>query len=259
MEVTFIGEIVQSVERALTILEVIAEYNNGLGITEISERVDLHKSTIHRLLSTLVYKGYVVQDPETLKYRTTLKLYEIGYKRLANSDILTVSKPYTTKLMELTNEVVHLVVRDGNDIVYIDKIEAENTITMRSAIGKRNPMYCTSAGKAILSCLDMEEVSNIWKTSKIIKKTPNTITNYDDLVKELEKIRKVGYAIDEQEDEEGIRCIGAAILNNEGKVEGAISISGPAMRITKDLIGKYGHLVKNTALQISRELGYIPK
>lgn len=219
----------------------------------------MHKSTVHRLLSTLVDKGYVVQDPVTLKYRTTLKLYEIGYKRLANVDLLTVSKPHTTKLMKLTNEVVHLVVRDGNYIVYIDKIEAENTITMRSAIGKRNFMYCTSAGKAILSCLDIEEVSRIWNSCEIVKKTPNTITNFEDLVKELEKIRKVGYAVDEQEDEEGIRCIGAAILNKEGKVEGAISISGPAMRITKDLTEKYGALVKNTALAISRELGYIPK
>lgn len=253
------AEIVQSIERALTILEIVTEHNEGLGITEISNKIDLHKSTIHRLLSTLIYKGYIVQDTETLKYRTTLKLYELGYKRVANTDILTVSKPYTKMLKEFTNEVVHLVVRDGNEIVYIDKVEAENTITMLSTVGRRNPLYCTSVGKAILSYLDMEEVVKIWKSSRIIKKTSNTITNFEDMVEELKKVKSLGYAVDEQEDEEGIRCIGAAILNKDGKVEGAISVSGPTMRIAKDLVKIYGEQVKNYALQISKELGYIPK
>ena len=252
-------EIVQSIERALTILEVVAEHNNGLGITEISNIIDLHKSTIHRILSTLIYKGYIIQDPTTLKYRTTLKLYELGYKRVANTDLLTASKPYTKMLKEFTNEVVHLVVRDGNEIVYIDKVEAENTITMLSTIGRRNPLYCTSVGKAILSYLDMEELVKIWKSSKIIKKTPNTITNLEYMVEELKQIKDLGYAVDEEEDEIGIRCVGSAILNKNGEVEGAVSISGPTMRITKDLVNIYGEQVKNCALQISKELGYIPK
>ena len=253
------AEIVQSIERALTILEIISEYSKGLGITEISNKVDLHKSTIHRLLSTLIYKGYVVQDHETLKYRTTLKLYEMGYKRLASTDILAASKPYSKMLMEFTNEVVHLVVRDGNEIVYVDKVEADNTITMLSTIGKRNYLYCTSVGKAIMSQLDIDEVVQIWKTSKIIKKTPNTITNLDEMVEELKKIRNLGYSVDEQEDELGIRCIGAPILNREGKVEGAISISGPAMRVTEDLVNIYGNQINSYAMQISKELGYISK
>ena len=252
-------EIVQSIERALTVLEIVAEYNAGLGITEISNRIDLHKSTIHRLLSTLIHKGYIIQDPVTLKYRTTLKLYELGCKRVENTDILTASRPYTKKLMEFTNEVVHLVVRDGNEIVYIDKVEAENTITMLSTIGRRIPLYCTSVGKAILSQLDMEEVVKIWRTSNIIRKTPNTIINLEDMVEELTKVRNLGYAVDEEENEEGIRCIGAAILNKDGDVEGAISISGPIMRVTEDLINIYGEQAKNYALQISKELGYIPK
>lgn len=251
------AEIVQSIERALVILEIVSDYIDGLGITEISNRVNLHKSTIHRLLSTLIYKGYIIQDPETLKYKTTLKLYELGYKKVAKADILTASKPYTRMLKTFTNEVVHLVVRDGNEIVYIDKVEAENKITMASTIGKRNALYRTSVGKAILSYLSIEDIVKIWKESTIIKKTPNTIDNLDQMIEELHKVKKLGYAVDEEEDEIGIRCIGAAILNKDGIAEGAISISGPTTRITKELVSIYGEQVKNYALQISKELGYI--
>ncbi len=249
-------EIVQSVERTLTIVELLSDYNDGLGITDISNGVELHKSTVHRLLGTLIYKGYVTQDTDTNKYRLTLKFYEIGNKRVENIGILEASKPYTKALMQSINEVVHLVVRDGIDIVYVDKVEANNTIRMASRIGKRCPMYCTSVGKAMLANMSDLEVSKIWAQSEIIKLTDNTIVDFDELKKALEIIKNDGYAEDDEENEIGVRCIGAPVFNREGGIEGAISVSGPAVRVTKDKVKEIAEEVKKYAMLISNELGY---
>lgn len=250
------GEIVQSIDRALSILEVLADYSKGLGVTEISEKVNLHKSTVYRLLSTLIYKGYIVQDSETNKYKVTFKLYELGNKKLKDIDLLSASKHYTKKLMESVNEVVHLVIREGNKIVYIDKVEANNTIRMESTIGRRSPMYCTSVGKAILAYFPDEEVKNIWNISKIEKLTKFTITEFEEMIKELSRVREKGYGIDNEENEIGVRCVGAPIFNRYGEIEGAISVSGPTLRVKeKDVEGIAKEVIKYANL-ISKELGY---
>ncbi len=250
-------EIVQSVDRALTILELLAEHNEGLRIIEISKEVNLHKSTVHRLLGTLIHNGYVRQDLENNKYKVTLKLFELGNKKLEDMDILNVSKTYLESLMESLNEVVHLVIRDENEIVYIDKVEADNTIRMASNIGRRGPLHCTSVGKAMLAYMSDEEVKSIWNNSKIEKYTPNTITDFNVLKKELEIIKEKGYSVDDEENEVGVRCIGAPIFNRFGKVEGGISISGPSIRITKGRVEDMAKEVIKYAKMVSRELGYI--
>ncbi|NLI66557.1 MAG: IclR family transcriptional regulator [Tissierellia bacterium] len=250
------AEVVQSVDRTLSILELIANYNEGLSIKDISESLDLHKSTVHRLLGTLIYKGYVIQDPVSNKYMITLKLYELGAKKIESLDILKASKRFTKELMREFNEVVHLVIRDGNDIIYIDKVEADNTIRMASNIGRRSPLYSTSVGKAMLAFMDEEEVRRIWEISEIKKFTEKTVTDYEELYRELDKIRSLGYAEDDEENELGVRCIGAPVFNYRGEVEGAISISGPTLRITKDRVEEIAKSVMKYANLISRELGY---
>lgn len=249
-------EIVQSVERALSILEVLSDYSEGLGVTEISEKVDLHKSTVYRLLSTLIYTGYVVQDMESNKYKITLKLFELGSKKIEDMDLLTASKPYTKKLMESLNEVVHLVIKDENDIVYIDKVEADNPIRMASTIGKRSPLYCTATGRAILAYLPKEEVIKIWENSKVEKRTENTITDFKALVNQLELIREKGYAVDDEENEPGVRCVGAPVFNRFGQIEGAISVSGPSNRVTEDMVEDIAKEVIKCAELISKEIGF---
>lgn len=249
-------DVVQSVDRALSILEVLSEYNQGLGVTEISDKIGLHKSTVHRLLGTLIYKGYVTQDAESNKYKITLKLFELGNKKVEDMDILTASKPYTKELMEKVNEVVHFVIREGNNIVYIDKVEVDNTIRMASTIGRRSPLYCTAVGKAILAQLSDKEVEKIWNSSKIEKLTEFTITDLEEMRRELEKVRRKGYAIDNEENELGVRCAGAPIFNRFGKVEGAISISGPTIRVTECKVKEFAKEVVKYAGLISKELGY---
>ena len=249
-------ELVQSVDRTLTILEVLSDYNDGLGITEISSLVNLHKSTVHRLLSTLIYKGYVVQDEESSKYKITFKLFELGSKKVHKLDLLEISRPYTKMLMESVNEVVHLIIREETDIVYIDKVEANNTISMSSRIGKRNPMYCTATGKAILAFLPEDEVLKVWNSSKIVKLTKNTNTDFILFKKELQTIKNIGYAIDDEENEIGVRCVGATIFNMNGDVVAAISVSGPVTRITDDKIDFISKEVIQCTNSISKEMGY---
>lgn len=250
------SDIVQSVDRALSIMEVLSDYSEGLGITEISSRINLHKSTVHRLLATLIHMGYVVQDPISNKYQITLKLFELGNKRLESMDLFTVAKPFLKELMAKTNEVIHLVIRDGNEIVYIDKVESNNTIRMVSRIGKRSPMYCTAVGKAILAQLPEEEAKKVWNNTNIVEFTKYTITEWDHMKKELSLIRQNGYAVDEQENELGVRCVGAVILNHSEEVAGAISISGPAIRVKKELISEFSELLIYYCQMISKELGY---
>lgn len=252
-------DVVQSVDRALSILELLSDYEQGLGVTEISKITKLHKSTVYRLLSTLIYKGFVLQDPATNKYKISLKLYELGIKKLKDIDILKASEIYLRKLMKEVNEVVHLVVRDNYDIVYIDKVEADNTIRMASTIGKRSPMYCTSVGKVMLAYLSDNEVKKVWENSKIEEYTVNTIIDFDKFEQELFNIKKNGYAVDDEENELGVRCVGAPIFNHNGTIEGAISVSGPTMRITKDKIDEIAVKVKKYASLISKELGFIEK
>lgn len=249
-------DIVQSVDRALSIIEVLSDYEEGIGITDLSLKIDLHKSTVHRLLVTLINKGYVEQNPNTNKYKLTLKLFELGSKSIEKMDLRSVAKPYLQQLMELTNEVVHLVIKEGTDIIYIDKVESNNKIRMHSRIGTKSPMYCTSVGKAIMAHLPEVEVERIWKNSDIKRFTEYTITDLDIMKKNLEEIRKNGYALDEEENELGIRCIGAPIFDHTGNVCGAISISGPTIRVTKEKIDLFKNYILTISKNISKELGY---
>ncbi|MBC2581870.1 IclR family transcriptional regulator [Clostridium sp. DJ247] len=250
-------EVVQSVDRSLSILEVLSDYENGLGITEISEKVKLHKSTVHRLLSTLIFKGYVEQNEITNRYKLTLKLFELGNKKVEKMNIVTVARPYLQEIMEKTNEVVHLVVRDGVEIVYVAKVESQNTIRMYSRIGKRSPVYCTAVGKSMISHMNKEEVREIWENSDIKKYTENTIVDFEKFKEHIKLIKKKGYAIDEQENEIGIRCVAASVFDYSGKICGAISISGSIISFTEDKIEQFSKLVIEYAKNISRELGYV--
>lgn len=251
------AEVVQSIDRALNILEIVAKTPKEISIKEISEETDLHKSTVHRLLNSLIYKGFVEQNEETGKYSITFKLYNLGINKINDLDLVKIARPFAEELMEKVDEVVHLVVRNGNHIVYIDKVEnINNTIRMVSTIGKRTPMYCSSVGKAILAYEKDEKVKEIWEGTEIISFTPTTITDLKVLNLELEKIKEQGYAEDNEEHELGVKCVGAPIFNMDGKVEYAISVSGPSNRMTDSRIEEIAKYTKFYSNKISEKLGY---
>jgi IclR family KDG regulon transcriptional repressor len=240
-------EIVQSVDRTLTILEVLSDYEEGLGITEISEKVELHKSTVHRLLNTLIYKGYIKQDKNTNKYGLTLKLFELGNKNIERMDLVSVVEPYLKELMEKTNEVIHLAIREGSDIVYVSKMEPQKSMKMYTRIGMR---------KAMMAYMTEEEVQKIWNESDVQKLTHNTIVDFSKIKENLKDVRVKEYAMDDQEVEEGIRCIGTILKDHKSGICGAISISGSIISFTEDKRSYFSKVILEYADKISKELGY---
>ncbi|MBU8588994.1 IclR family transcriptional regulator [Priestia megaterium] len=250
------GDTVQSVDRALAILGIVSQHNQ-IGITDICKSLDLNKTTVYRLLSTLMNNGYIEQVKGSNKYRCTFKLFEMGNKKIQDLDLLEEAKPALEKLADLTKETVHLVVEEGTEIVYIHKVESTNTIRMHTWVGKKNPMYRTAVGKAILAFSDKEKAIDIWNKSEIVQNTPYTITNIDDFLEQLVLVRKNGYAIDNEETEIGIRCVAAPILDFSKNVIGALSISIPTIRFPENEIEVYGNQVKKCSEVISKKLGYI--
>ncbi len=252
------GQTVQSLDRALKILEVLGNNQKGLGVTELAHEVDLHKSTVHRLLNTLAQRGYVEKDQETEKYKLGLKIVELSNKILTNMELREEARSYLEELMKYANEVVHLCVLREGEVVYIDKVECPNTIRMYSQIGRRAPVHCTGVGKAILAFLPEDEIISILKTKGMPQKTPNTITDLQEMLKHLKEIRHLGYAVDEIEHEPGIRCVAAPVWDHTGQVVASISVSGPAYRLTRERVPELAVKVKETGLKISRRLGYCP-
>lgn len=245
---------VQSIDRAFEILELLCQSKNGLSIADISKKTKLHKSTVHRLLVSMAHRNYVKQDSRTSVYYAGTRISEMGNLVMEHIDIVHLAKPAMEKLCDVVEETVHLVMREGNEIVYIQKVENEkNAMRMFSRLGMRRPMYCTAVGKVLLSVCGEDERKKIWKESEIIPFTRNTILKYDDLQKALKKIREEGYSKDDEENEIGVRCIAVAIPNGfEEKY--ALSVSAPVTRMTDERIKQWVPLLIQTANSISLAL-----
>lgn len=248
---------VQSLDRSLDILEVLAGSRNGYGVTEIANLTGLHKSTVHRLLGTLMSRGYVAKDMDNNRYLLGMRVLLLSSAILDRMDLRSVAKPYIEKLCNKTTEVVHLTVLDGNEAVYVDKVEyPEKNVRMNSQIGKRIPIYSTSGGKALLSQLPEDKVDEILRSVEMKKLTPNTITSIEEYKKNLLEVRRNGYAVDEIENEEGIRCIAAPVKDIHGDVVAAVSITGTVMQVTKERIPELSKDLLETVKGISYMLGY---
>jgi len=248
---------VQSVERTLRILELMAEKGNPMTLSEISNKLGLKISTTHRLLKTLIMKGFAEQDPYTGKYQLGIKTFRIGNTALYTLDIRSVARPYLKALKEKYKETTNLAVLDQGDVVYIDQVESEKMVKMIARLGSRGSSHSNAVGKVLLAHLSDLELERFLKQKKLDRYTPRYITTAEALKKELEKVRIQGYAIDLEETEEGICCVASAIWNHQGKAVAAIGISGPNSRINLNYIDKeLAPAVKNTAEEISLKLGY---
>ena len=164
---------VQSIDRVLDILETLSATPTGLSLSDLASATSLHASTAHRLLSALANRGYVRRDPDNGKYRLTLRLYEISRRVSMVLDLFSASKPMLEKLSNDAKEIVHLVERDGNEVVYLHKFEPFlRPINITSSVGLHNPMYCTGVGKSIMAYLPEDEVEKIWNGSQVVQFTP---------------------------------------------------------------------------------------
>jgi len=254
------NNLVQTIEKVSSILEVLGQNPNGMSIRDLSAGLRLPKGTTHRLLSSLNYFGYVRQDSRTKHYLLGFKLVELGHLLLTQIDLRKEAEPFLKELAERTKETVHMVFLDRDEIVYIDKVESDHNasgLRMASRIGLRIPAHCCAVGKVLLAHLSEAEMEHFMREKGLPKRTKNTMTHAMELQEHLKLVRRQGYATDDEENEKGIRCVGAPIYNEVGKAVAAVSVSGPAFQVTKRLIQEtLKKEVMATAYRISGRLGY---
>ena len=249
---------IQSVINALELLEQFKGDIHELGVTELSKRLGLHKNNVFRLLATLESKGYIEQNKLNENYKLGVKCLELGQNYLKHTGLLRQARPIMEEVVEKCDENVYLSVLRGQKVVYIDVVEANQAVRVVSRIGAQLPPYCCASGKAQIAALqDLGEDIEKYINMPLKPITANTITKIDQLLKELEEIKEKGYAIDDEEVDVGVRCVGAAIRDYTKRVIGAISISGPVNRMSFERIeNELGPLIVDAARRISEKLGY---
>ncbi len=246
---------VQSVERTFALLEQLAARPRGMGLVELADLVGLHKSTAHRLLSCLSGLGYVVKDSGTGHYKLTYKLLSLSNAMLEDVDVLSAAKPHLDALSDRTGETVHLMVPEGAMGVYIYKSDpAAGQVQMRSKVGLRVPLVHTAAGKAMLASAP-ELAAELWERTDHAPMTEHTITRLEDFMTELAAVKRRGWAIDNEENELGVRCIGAAVPDYQGKALAAMSISANAARMTPQRVAELAPLLLHCRDEICHDLG----
>jgi len=246
---------VQSVARAAALLQVLGEANHPLTPAEISAALGVPRPTVYRLLQTLLSEGLVAQTGRAFAIGS--KVLWLAARRLEQLELRAVGRPILTELRDRTGETVHLAVLEGGQVVYVDKLESPGPLRMASMVGRIFPAHSTALGKAMLAFLPTEQVTEILERHGLVRRTANTITDPKRFWAELAAVRARGYAIDNIENEEGIRCVGAPIFDHTGAVAGAVSVSGSASAITLDRARReLAPLVREAAERISQALGW---
>jgi len=247
---------VKSVDRALHLLEIMAEEKREVELAELCKKTRINTTTLYRLLQTLQSRGFVAQDPHTGSYRLGLKLLELGHAVVDQIELRRIVLPFLQELMEKTGETANLVILDEGEAIYIDKVESPSLLRTFSRIGKQAPAHATGVGKVLLAALSSEKVTEIIKTKGLCKLTENTITSPENLQKELEKIRENGFAIDNEECEIGAKCIAAPIRDYTNQVVAAVSVAGPSVRLHEERLGELMKVIREAASKISQKMGY---
>jgi DNA-binding IclR family transcriptional regulator len=250
---------IASIQRALDILNLFDKGHEELGNTEIAKLMNLPTGTAAGLIYTLRINNYLDQNPTNRKYRLGLKLAERAAVLLSQLDLRRVAAPHLEELREWCSESVNLAIRDGNEVVYIERMFGDHALGIRSELGRRGPLHSTALGKAIFSFLPESESQKLLSNYNLYPVTPFTITDRKKFSAELEWIRQSGYAVDEQENEVGGRCIGAPILDRFSYPIGAISVSVPIQRFPQNDIERYGRKLIEVASTISQKMGHVKK
>lgn len=246
---------IYSVERALKILEFVASRKSGVRVRDVADFLHITAPAAFKHLETLLKCGYVFKDPSTHRYFASYKLAELGSMVLRNIEVREIAHPLLIELMEKTSMTVHFALRDGFEGVYIDKVESARTIPTISRIGMKMRLYSTAFGKAILAFLSEEELEEYLRHTQLVRCTPNTIIDPEKLKQELALVRERGYAVDNEENEYGVKCVGAPIFDYTGRVIGAISVTAASGSLNEENIPKIAEEVKYTAREISKKLG----
>jgi len=241
-------------ERAVSVLEALSESDAPLSLAEICQRMGLHKSTAHRSLMVLERSALIDRTLEN-RFRLGLKLYELGNRAVEQIDLRARVYPFFRRLAAQVGETVHLSVLQKTSVVYLDKVEPNRRVCMSSKIGTSNPVYCTSMGKAMLAFQPEEMIEKIVAKIRFTRYTPKTLCSREKLLEYLKIVRRRGYAIDDEEIELGVRCVGAPVLNEDHWAIAAVSVSGPSSRITARRVPAIAEHLLICCREISASLG----
>jgi len=245
---------INTVHNIARLLRCFTEAEGELGVMQLSRIVELHKSTVSRLLASLEQEGFVDKNPQTGKYRLGLSFVHFASFVLDGLDLRDVARPYLERLAEHTQETINIAVLDRDMCLNIESIISPKPIQHAGKLGARYPLYCTSTGRVLLADLPLEKRGFLFNTPMPVY-TDKTITDPQDLEKILKEVQRLGYAIVHQEYQEGLSAVAAPVRDHTGKVAAAISVSGPTYRFDSNKINEIVSLLTQTALKISIKLG----
>lgn len=253
-EAADMSESVQSIERALTLINTIVDAQRPLSIAELSQAAGLAPSTIHRIIQTLAARGYIHQDLATKRYDIGPEIVEISRSLYLRYDLVRRVRPYLQDLVDLTGETAHLAELYGTSAMYLSQLEPLSMVRMFTTPGSIAPLYCSDVGKLFLADLPPARVTDIIHKTGLRPRTPHTITSPDDLDAALQVVREQGYAVDDEEREIGVRCLSAPILNGAGKVIAAVGIAGSSGRVLRERVPELAACVQQVAHRAATEL-----
>lgn len=237
-------------------LEMVAQESDGMSNAEISRKLNIPKSSASYILRTLEARSYLTRDAETGKYRVGLKILSLSRGALGGLDVRGVALPIMRRVMEQTGLTCHLAILDGADAVYIEKVEPGGFIRMDTWVGRRMRVHATSVGKALVAHVPQDQVERIVRKAGMEKRTPKTITTLPRLVKELDKVRAQGYAVDDEENNLGARCVAAPVFGDHGAIEAALGLSGTVQQVSAETMPGIVENLKDAARHISMGMGY---
>lgn len=246
---------VQSLTRALAILNAVSESHDGMGLTDISQMVNLPTSTSHRLLTTLESEGFVRFDAAQSLWQIGIRAFIVGNAFTRTRDVVAIARPFMRRLMEEAGETVNLYVEDSGEAICMGQVESRQMMRAIARPGGRVRLHCSGAGKAMLAHMNDADLTRILRTHGLPRITDKTLDTPSRLRDDLAQIRQRGYAIDDEEHAVGLRCVAGAILDEHGVPVAAISLSGPMARITDERLSDIGTAVARTARDISGQYG----
>lgn len=246
---------VQSLDRAMDILSIL-EKENSASVTEIAAKLEVNKSTASRLLETLKQHEMVRVDPATKRYLLGFRILHLGEGVKRNINVISIARPFMAKLYDELNESVHLCAFSPDSVYVVDQVQSNKAYNLSASVGMPEPIHCSSVGKCILAYLTPTNVDRLLKDYVFTPYTPKTITDANELKKQLVKIREQGYAVDNEEIALGVRCIAAPVYNYRGNVKYSLGISGTTSNIRPSTIDRYVHALQDACTQISQALGY---
>jgi DNA-binding IclR family transcriptional regulator len=246
---------VQALDRAFAVLDLLGESETPLGLAQVAASLKLHKSTAHRFLMVLE-RHRMVERTTGGKFRLGLRLFDFGNRAIEQYDLRDRAQSHLRRLVAETEETAHLCILEQAHVIYIDKIEPARSVRMITRVGASNPVHCTSVGKAMLAFLPEERIADVIRRTRFERFTNRTIATAEALRTEIEKTRRRGYAVDDEELEEGLRCIAVPVLDAQRLPVAAVSVSGPSFRVTAQKLPAIANHILQCVRGISADMGF---